>query len=458
MKTISRFAPSPTGRLHAGNYRSALFAYLYTKKNGGEFKLRIEDTDKERSKKEYEDDIIEALAWLGLDYSEKIIQTENAEKHREFIERLIAEDKAYISKEEPAKEGGRTEVIRFRNPNGIVKFNDLIRGEISFDTSDLKDFVIAKSLDEPIFHFAVVIDDHLMGINTIVRGEDHISNTPRQILIQQALGIETPIYAHLPMVLAKDRTKLSKRKGALPVTEYRKLGYLPSALLNYMALVGWNPGTEQEIFTLPELIDTFDLAKVQKSGAIFDEVKLDWMNKEHMGKLNDEEFLTQLRAYMQDFSDARTIELFESLDFEKVKDLIRNRMNYFGEIKNLLQGGELAFIEEAPVWTDRADLLITPEKMRKNGAGQKVDVTRDSTKIILNQVLEILAKYEDEWNAEKIKETVWSFAEHEGRGVVLWPLRVSLSGREKSADPFSMAYILGKEETLKRIADAVLAL
>lgn len=456
---ISRFAPSPTGSLHAGNYRSALFAYLYTKKHNGIFKLRIEDTDKERSKKEYEEDIAEALEWIGLDYKEKVIQSEQIEKHTAYIEKLIADDKAYISKESPVKEGGRTEVIRFRNPGGVVTFTDLIRGEINTVVDDLGDFVIAKSLNEPIFHFAVVVDDFLMGVTHIVRGDDHISNTPRQILIQRALDIPTPIYAHLPMVLASDRTKLSKRKGARGLTEYKKRGYLPQSLINYMALVGWNPGSEQEIFTLNELIQVFDLEKVQKSGAIFDETKLDWVNKEHMSRLADDAFKIALQNYMRDYVDARTIETFNVLDFSKIKTLLRERMNFFGEIKDMLENGELAFISNAPVWGEiSAEILICSEKMWKNGAGQKIEVTHNSTKNILTQVIEILGKYDGPWTTEGIKEAVWAFAEHEGRGVVLWPTRVALSGRAKSADPFTMAYILGKEETLERLGKAVLAL
>ncbi|HEU5114515.1 MAG TPA: glutamate--tRNA ligase family protein, partial [Candidatus Paceibacterota bacterium] len=279
---VTRFAPSPTGYLHAGNYRTAVFSYLFARQNGGKFILRVEDTDRARSKKEYENNILESLEWLKLPYDEMYRQSERGDIYREYLEKLIAEDKAYVSQEttvhnqeDNAKER-RTEVIRFRNPNKRVRFQDLIRGDIEFDTTELGDFVIAKSVTEPIFHFAVVLDDYLMGITHVIRGEDHISNTPRQILIQEALGAPTPIYAHLPLVLAHDRSKLSKRHGAESMTHYRDAGYVPDALLNYMALLGWNPGTDQEIFDLDGLIKAFDISKVQKGGAIFNEEKLRW--------------------------------------------------------------------------------------------------------------------------------------------------------------------------------------
>ncbi len=279
-KIVTRFAPSPTGYLHIGNYRTAVFSYLYAKQNNGEFILRIEDTDRERSKKEYEDNIIDSLQWLGLSYDRFYRQSEQISSHKKYLDELISKDLAYISREE-AKDGSGVmkEVVRFRNPNKVVTFDDMIRGKISMDTTDLGDFVIARSIDEPLFHFAVVIDDMEEGVTHIVRGEDHVSNTPRQILIWEALGKEPPSYAHLPLVLSPDRSKLSKRKGALAITEYRSMGYLPEALLNTMALIGWHPTDDTEILTMGDLIEKFSIDRIQKSGAIFDNVKLDWINK-----------------------------------------------------------------------------------------------------------------------------------------------------------------------------------
>jgi len=267
-------APSPTGNFHVGGARTALFNFLFAKQNNGKFILRIEDTDKERSKKEFEDDIFESLEWLGLKYDEFYRQSERGEIYRNYVEKMLNNDSVYEAEDK---------VIRFRNPNKKIKFNDLVRGEIEFDTTELKDFVIAKSVDEPLYHLAVVIDDFESGITHVIRGEDHISNTPRQILIQEAIGAPRPLYAHLPLILAQDRSKLSKRKHGESVSldYYRHKGYSRDAIINYLALLGWNPGTEQEIFTLEELINVFDLGRVHKGGAIFDEKKLAWVNRKH---------------------------------------------------------------------------------------------------------------------------------------------------------------------------------
>ena len=298
-KIVTRFAPSPTGLLHAGNYRTALFSYLFARHVKGTFLLRIEDTDKARSKKEYEDNIMESLAWLGLPHDGFARQSDRIDIHKKRLEQLIASGHAYISKEIPKEPGDREEVIRFKNPNKKVKFHDMIRGFIEFDTTELGDFVIARSMEEPVFHLVVVVDDIDMGVTHIVRGEDHISNTPRQILIYEALGSPLPEYAHLPTVLAPDKTKLSKRKGALPITAYRDRGYLPEAMVNYLALIGWNPAlNDREFFTMAELIEHFDLKDVQKSGAIFNEEKLAWFNRQYMAKLTDEEFLACAKPFL----------------------------------------------------------------------------------------------------------------------------------------------------------------
>lgn len=267
-------APSPTGPFHIGGVRTALYNFIYAKQHGGKFILRIEDTDKERSKPEYETDIIESLKWLGLNYDELYKQSDRGEIYKKYLEKLIKDDLAYEAEDK---------VIRFRNPGKDVTFNDLIRGDITFNTKELEDFVIAKSVDLPLYHLAVVIDDHESGITHIIRGEDHISNTPRQILIQEAIGASRPLYAHLPLILASDRSKLSKRKHGESVSldYYKKQGLLPEAILNYLALLGWNPGTDQEIFTLDELVKEFKLEKVHKGGAMFDEKKLAWVNRKH---------------------------------------------------------------------------------------------------------------------------------------------------------------------------------
>ena len=421
---VTRFAPSPTGFLHAGNYRTALFSYIFTLQNKGKFILRIENTDKARSKKEYEDNILESLEWLGIKYDEFYRQSDRMEIHKSYIKKLIDSGHAYISKEKVEKEGDKDEVIRFKNPNKKVSFNDLIRGKIEFDTTELGDFIIAKSMEEPVFHLVVVVDDFEMGITHIIRGEDHISNTPRHILIQEALGIPTPFYAHIPLLLSPDRSKLSKRKGALAMTDYRDKGYLPEALINYMAFLGWNPGTEQELMTFDEILAQFSLEKVQKAGAIFSEEKLNWFNKQYIEKLSLEDFTIRAKDFIP--ADASP----------KLLPLIKEKISKFGEIKDLFNT-ELSFINPLPEYP-KESLKWKQEKDLVN------------TKIYLEKIIEILNSLSD-FSKESIKSALWPLAEEKGKGNVLWPMRFALSGKERSPDPFILAEILGKEETLKRL-------
>ncbi len=442
-KVVTRFAPSPTGYMHMGGVRTAIFAYLFARKNAGTFILRIEDTDKERSKKEYEDGILDAMKWLKLDYDALYRQSERGSVYRKYIEALIKEDKAYLSQETEVKEGGRAEVIRFRNPNKIVKFQDIIRGEISFNTTELGDFVIAKSLEEPIFHLAVVVDDFEMGITHVIRGEDHISNTPRHILLFEALGAPIPTFAHLPLVLAGDRTKLSKRKhGEMVSLEYyRKQGYLPQAIINFMALIGWNPGDEAELFSLAELIEVFDLSKVQKGGAVFNIEKLNWFNKHYMQKLSAEEKIGYLESAKPGVLSAEQLKILKVNP--KIIELISERASTFGDILAFITAGEFDYFFGKPVYKKEALLW--------KGEG---DLSKIRERLVGVQGL-IESISPAAFTKEIVKETLWPYAEKEGRGSVLWPLRVSLSGKEKSPDPFVLAEMLGKEETLSRLEDSL---
>ena len=310
----TRLAPSPTGPLHIGTARTGFFNWLFTRQNNGKFILRIEDTDIERSKPEFEKDIEENLKWLGLDWDEgSYRQSQRLDIYEKYLNQLLKEKKAYycfcskeqleedrqamlaqglspkysgrcrsISQEETDKKINRGEaaVIRFRVPETDLEFNDLIRGKVKFNTSLLGDIVIAKNLRAPLFNFAVVIDDHEMEITHVIRGEDHIPNTPKQIIIQRALGFEEPRYAHLPLILNPDKSKLSKRYLETSLNDYRERGYLPEAILNFIALIGWHPSDEKEIFSKEELINEFNLKKVQKAGAIFSVNKLDWLNSQ----------------------------------------------------------------------------------------------------------------------------------------------------------------------------------
>jgi len=435
-KIVTRIAPSPTGVLHIGTARTALFNYLFAKANKGKFILRIEDTDKERSTEEFEDNILENMKWLGFDYDEFYRQSEREETYKKYLNDLIKSDKAYISKE---TEGDRAEVIRFRNPNKKITFKDLIRGEITFDTTELGDFVIAKSLTEPLYHLAVVVDDYEMGITHIIRGEDGISNTPRQILIQEAIGAKIPQYAHLPLILGKDRSKMSKRHGATSMTEFRNRGYLKEAIINYLALLGWNPGDEREIFSLDELVREFSIEKISKSGAIFDEERLNWYNREYLKKIDDITFLEKVEKYFEKFN-APVPKILA------LKNVITERVNVFSDLENLIQAGEFDYFFSAPEIADISKIVWK-------------DAPKIETRMHLGEVSEIISKLnkasDTTLDPEKIKSAIWPYAEKNGKGNVLWPLRYALSGRNKSPDPFMLISVLGVAESLPRIQTAI---
>lgn len=428
MSVVTRIAPSPTGFLHFGLARTALFSYLYARQKGGTFILRIEDTDVARNKPEYEADIYEQLSWLGLTDDARYRQSEHKARHAECLHELIAKDLAYES-EEPAKDDlTRTvKVVRLRNKGEEIVFTDIIRGELRFDTTELGDFVIARSIDDPLYHLAVVIDDNDEGVTHIIRGEDHISNTPRHILLQRALGFPTPAYAHIPLILMPDRSKMSKRKHESAVNHYRAQGILPEALVNFLALLGWNPGGEREIYSLAELVDIFDLARVQKHGAVFNDEKLLWFNHEYLKQLSDEVYTEALRPFASKSAPSAVI------------PLLRERAQTLKQAGEMLET-EFGFLESA---APTAALLLK---------GAKTDAA--AAKENLHEVQGILENLSDFGN-ESVKQAVFPYADQKGRASVLWPLRVALTGMEKSPDPFTVASLLGKEETLTRIRSAI---
>ncbi len=431
MTVITRFPPSPTGFFHIGSARTALFNHLFAARNGGAMYLRFEDTDKARSKKEFEDDIRSGLDWLKIPYKQQDVfrQSEKTAVYRAELKRLIAAGRAYEA--EAATDDPAKHVIRFKNPNVVIEFNDLIRGPVSFDTTELKDFVIAKNIDEPLYHLTVVIDDHDSGVTHVIRGEDHISNTPRQILILEALGFNRPQYAHMPLILAPDRSKLSKRHGAVSVNEYRAEGFLPEAIINYLALLGWNPGDDAEVFTLSELEAAFDIAQVQKGGAIFDIEKLRWFNHEHLKRLSDSEYALRYTQFSGANPDQRLV------------PLMRERAKTLKEAAALVQSGEFAFLGD--------DITAGSTLLTQHGKIQQADARRHLEKAAL--LLETIP--EDTFTATAVRDAVFPYATEEGRGAVLWPLRVSLSGAEKSPDPFLIASMIGRTRTLSRIASAI---
>lgn len=443
MSVRVRFPPSPTGLCHVGTARMAILNYLFAKKHGGTIVFRSEDTDKERSKKEFEEDIIEQLHWLGLSWDEFARTSERIDAHVRAVERLIAENKAYISKE-PSKKDPSTEVevVRLRNPGKSITFTDLIRGDITFDTTELADFAIARAVNDPLYHLAVVVDDAEMGVTHVIRGEDHISNTPRQILIQEALGYTRPQYAHYPLHLGADKSKLSKRTGDVAVKSYRERGFLPEAMLNYIAVLGWTPPSEKEILSLQDMIAEFELEDLHKSGAVFDIEKLRWFNRQYLVQMPENTFENTALVMLKNELSARNIPYVE----ERAKYLIpiiRERISVWEDLKNAVHEGEFDYYFANPA----LDLTKIPGKgsdAEKAGAH-------------LQKVKEFLSSLSDEdfQDQEKVKSAVWEYASHEGRAAVLWPLRYALTGKERSPDPFLIASLIGKKETLERIETAI---
>lgn len=436
---ITRIPPSPTGHLHIGTARTALFNYLLAKKNGGKLVFRSEDTDKTRSTKEFEQEIIDGLHWLGLTWDNEgsiIRQSERSQIYKDFLLKLINSGSAYVSKEESKSTPGTVvEVIRLKNPNKKITFHDLIRGDITFDTTELGDVVIARNIDDALYHFTVVIDDFLMGVTHVMRGEDHISNTPRQILIQEALGIERPIYAHLPLILASDRSKMSKRHGAVALKDYREMGYTKEAVINFLALLGWNPGTDRELFTLPELVESFSVDHIHKNGAVFDIKKFNWFNREYLKKYSDDDFVSYLNLNLVELPEYFST---KSEQFKRIIPLIKERVHTKQEAINEIKAGEYDFAFITPTDYD-VDLL----KWKND-----TDISQSLPR--LKQSVNLLQEA-DFSSVETIKNALWSYAEEVGKGELLWPLRIALSGKEKSPDPFTIAYIIGRVETIKRI-------
>lgn len=443
MKVITRFPPSPTGYFHIGSARTALFNYLFAAHSGGTMYLRFEDTDRERNKEEYEKDIVEGLKWLGIQYTKPEVfrQSERTEVYRKHLKTLIEKGAAYEA--EASTDNPDKKVVRFKNAGVRITFMDLVRGEVSFDTAELKDFIIAKNTDEPLYHLAVVVDDYEMGITHVIRGEDHISNTPRQILILEALGFERPQYAHIPLILATDRTKLSKRHGAVSINEYREEGYLPEALVNYLALLGWNPGGEQELFSLEELAAKFTLEQVHKSGAVFDIEKLKWFNREYVRKMPADEFVLYSMPIVQGALAERQVEWSEEVG-KRLVPILQHSISTKTELATMAKAGEYDFFFTSP----KPDTSRIPEKKS----------SREEALTHLGEARRVLEALSGDFNEANVKNGLWDYATEKGRGAVLWPLRYSLSGKEKSPDPFVIASIIGKEETLKRINAAIAAL
>ncbi|MCL4405982.1 MAG: glutamate--tRNA ligase [Patescibacteria group bacterium] len=451
-------APSPTGYFHIGSSRTALFNWLFARKNKGVFILRIEDTDKERSKKEYEDDILKSMKTLGLEWDEFYRQSERSGIYREYLEKLIAEDKAYycfctredleaeresqtaagvapkysgkccVLTEKEIKtnlEAGKPYVIRLKIPAEKVSFDDMIRGPIEFDLGLVGDIVIAKNLDEPLYNFSVVVDDILMDITHVIRGEDHIPNTPKQIALYRALGRPEPTFGHLPLILSPDRSKMSKRYGDVSIKEYLSKGYLPEAIVNFVALLGWHPKNDKEIMVLDELVDEFDIDRVQKAGAVFDIEKLNWINRQYLNALDEENLTEKIRGFIP--ADWKTN--------AAMIEAIKPRLERLGDAAELLH-----VYFELP---DYDGTLLFWKGEDRDTAG------------ILKKLANEIETAGDRFDLEEITAKIMSLVPQDKKGDYLWPLRVSLSGSKTSPTPFELLAGLGKEESLRRIKIAI---
>src|SRR3989344_1438151 len=459
-----RFAPSPTGHLHIGGARSALFNYLLAKKWNGTFIVRIEDTDRDRSTKEFEDDIMRGLLWLGIKPDESPLregplgpyrQSERREYYTSVLQRLLEKKIAFYcphdekkakDRKNPAphwceyRDGGGESagIIRFKTPKDEeIIFADLIRGEIRTKTNEIGDFSIAKSVELPLYNLANVVDDHAMQISHVMRGEDHIANAPKQILLQKSLGSESQEYGPLPLILGPDRAKLSKRHGATSSLEFQK-DYLPEALVNFLALLGWNPGTEQEIFSLDELIQQFSVERIHKAGAIFDFKKLDWMNAEYIRRVPTETLAKIIAPHLSTNISKRIAAEPEYL--ERALDVEKSRLRRLSEASEAL------------------DLYLNEPKFDREILRWK-SLGWDAIRKSLKKSAEIIRQLNTAPTIEEASTLLLELANQcQDRGEILWPLRVSLTGRKASASPFEIISVLGREESLRRLEKTIAAL
>ncbi len=474
-KVVTRFAPSPTGFMHIGGIRTALFAYLFAKKNNGTFILRIEDTDKEREVEGSIEHIQESLKWLGIDPDigpnnpgefGTVIQSQRLPLYIKYANKLIEKGLAYpdpYTQEElesfrkKAEEEKRPFMYRDHRPETFetwdgtkplrlkvpeikrYKWTDAVRGELEAGEEALDDFIIIKRDGYPTYNFAHIIDDLEMGVTHVMRGDEFISSTPKFLSLYDALGITYPVLVSLPPILRDDRSKkLGKRDGAKDILEYRKDGYLPEAMLNFLALIGWNPGTEQEVFTKDELINAFDISKIQKAGGAFNEDKLDWMNKEHLKKMGESEALNEIGNRLEKNGLSG-----EQIFINKVSKIIFEHISKWGDIDTMAGEGELSFYFSTPEYD--------PTLLSWKG-----DVLENSKKHLEWVKEKISSSDENDFNnPDTIKALIFDYATENGRGNVLWPLRVALSGKEKSPDPFTLLYVFGKEQSLQRIDNAL---
>lgn len=484
MTVRTRFAPSPTGFLHVGNLRTALYAYLVAKQNGGQFILRIEDTDQKRFVEGAVEAVLKSLNWANINPDEGVvlaedgktitqkgskgpyIQSERLEIYHQHVNQLLENDQAYycfctperleevrekqqtnklptgydgfcrgIDREEAKKRvaNGESHTIRLKMPKeGEATFNDLIRGEVSFKNELIDDQVLLKADGFPTYHLAVVVDDHLMEITHVIRGEEWLSSTPKHIQLYKYFGWEMPQFAHLSLFLNADKSKLSKRQGDVAVEDYIKKGYLPEAMINFMAFLGWNPGGEKELYTLEELIKEFSLDKVSKASAVFNLEKLDWYNKEYLKRMSNDKIAGMSLVYFiatDWWQDNWAERLSKAVVLEKERVIT---------LTELPEAIKFAFIQ--PEY--QKDILVWKKS------------TAEEAKKILQELGLILNNFSiQEWDKDNLQIKIGEWVKEKGysNGIVLWPMRAALSGKENSPGPFEIAEVLGKDEAIARI-------
>ena len=464
-KPVVRFAPSPTGYLHIGGARTALFNWLYAKKNGGTFLLRIEDTDLERSKSEYVNQITDALNWLGFNWDNNVVlQSKNKSRHEEAVNQMVKAGTAYrcfLTKEEldvlrseseKKKElfrvpktfrdyslddqqklidEGKDFTVRLKIPEGITEFSDLVYGTIKVDNKELDDFIIARSDGSPTYNFVVAVDDSDMNISHVIRGDDHLANTPKQILVYKALGLTIPTFAHLPMILGSDKKRLSKRHAATNVQEYKEKGFAPTSIINYLSLLGWNPDSDQEIFDISELINAFNFSQVQKKPATFDEKKLLWVSGQQMAKTETSDVIKEIEILDSNWGISQ-----DSKYKKEVISLVKDRsktLNDLIEISNVFFDDNISYNKEM---------------------GSKV--LDDNAFQIIKDLYEALS-IEENWMRDSI-ESIFDnlMIQHEvGLGKLIKPVRFALTGLGYGPGIFDMMILLGKDRCLDRLSKAV---
>ena len=472
-----RFAPSPTGYLHVGGARTALFNWLYARHNGGIFVLRIEDTDVERSSWEMVAGILDGMKWLGLDWDEgpevggphgPYFQSERLERYREAAARLVAAGRAYYcycnpddlkAKREAAEQAGQSwsydracavlsneeisdreaagapRAIRFRMPDGATAYDDVVHGRIEFDNSVLEDFVVLRSDRYPTYHLSVVVDDIDMGITDVVRGDDHISNTPKQVLLYEALGAPVPRFAHVPLILGPDKRRLSKRHGATSVMEYARQGFLPEAMFNFLALLGWSPGNDRELFTREELVTAFSLDGISSSNAVFNPEKLEWFNSQHIARLTGDEITPLIEPVLREmglWDDALRGERREW--FHRVIEILKPRAK---KLRDLAEQGRYFFTDPAEY-----DEAAVKKHLAAPGLAVHVAAWRETLTGV------------DPFSPAAIEAALRACAESQGikAATLIHATRVAVTGQGVSPSLFDVVALVGRDTTVQRLA------